>query len=796
VKVKILFFIFFLSTHLFSFKLLLNYFKDNGQTYEVLHIKYEKEFECKETRTHKATTYRCIIPQNTITKFENKKSKYFDIKFSKFEDKKFVVTIHTTFNVKHLGINDQLFKTKTISNFKITPSKHHFFLASQVNVDYFGKDTKQDHINFPIYYPKNIHPHISSLDLNNEPIEYATNTKDIKDYISVKQNFELKKYKQVVANVDKLLQRFPDTMFRNELILYKLRAYMHLLKDKNYKRIVDHSQLLNIAKKWIKDFPSNENITEMLYYIAKLYNYIGGKNDANYFIDILKTEYENDRYTQYSIILRGDMLYASQKKKEGLQIYKQVLYSTKYIDVASLAAMKLALNSIAKGDTINAKKYFEKILNANEEFLLKNKEEALKIAYDLAQNKLYNLATKIGEKLVRKMSKRDPAFEVLLKDIAIWHEKTPNVNQAYKAYKTYLEKFPYGEYTDLVAKNIDTLLFDIEETNTTKRLKHFKNLQTKYEDQKIINRAIYETIKLLYETKQYKKALTQKQKVENIVGEYETKSLELLQKSAKKQVLLSIQSSCEDLQIALDYNITLDAKYDKNLYNCYEKYALLDKAKVLTDSHLEDKNLQNRIFWLEKKALLLYKNNQLGLSLLSINDTLELANFLDTKDYNHLLYTKASILFKQNKYNDLIQTTQQIEKQFPNKFKNAQNYYNISTLAAKNNDDLAVETYANKLITMQENAKSFIYSPKVEMTLINALKNLDKKQKALNITTKTLTLPTLKPKNKIRLLYLAGELTLKLNQPKKAKKFFEKCTSVDGKSPWLELCTEQLKIAQ
>jgi len=134
-----------------------------------------------------------------------------------------------------------------------------------------------------------------------------------------------------------------------------------------------------------------------------------------------------------------------------------------------------------------------------------------------------------------------------------------------------------------------------------------------------------------------------------------------------------------------------------------------------------------------------------------------------------------------------------IEERYPKEFTAIDVYNEVVRLASESKNDLLLVSYAQKIVALQKQFKSSPLSPMIEFNYAEALKRLGKDKEALEVIL-GIAQNTLEPKDKIRLFYNAGELSLKLKEDEKAKAYFTQCVDVNESSSWKSICEENLKL--
>lgn len=778
---KYILFFLLLINYLFSFETRVNFFKENSLGYEVLHIINDEEFSCQEIFREDKTFYICDMGFETSTKIPPKLSKFFDIRF--ITEKEFKVYIYSKHKSKVFSINYELFNENELTTFKKENSKHWIFISSSINIE----SNKDRGIAFPIQYNQLKHPYIGTLDSNSEPVGTFSKAVDIKKYLYIKSMFLKNKFEKVIQEVKRYEKDFSQTLFGSELSYYKLVATSKLM-DENIEDLKDDlTSVIKEAKAWLKENPSSPNYTEILYIVAKMYHKIVQNVDANYFIDILLSEHEHDKFSDLANILKADIWAFKEKMDKANKIYKEVLYKTKHIEVASKSAMILTLNSIKKGDSSSAKIYFSKLLYSDNKYLLKNKYDSYQTAKLLAKNYLFELAAKFGEKILKKTVKKDEIYDDLLFNIGLWWYKSDDYKNAYTFLSLYLEKLEYGEHVDEVRQLLDIVLFDLDENNSTKRMNYLDNVLNKYEEEKILKRAKEEKLLLYYKMKNDADVLTY---AKNIT--LNDKLKRLVNKSANNELLEALKSKkCRRvIKLKKDYNITIEDNNKKLLYLCYKEYGLTSSQKQIINNSLKDGD--NNLFYLNEYVNILYNQGNFKEAKVILDDMISLEIFEKSKKSYNTNILLAKVLIKLNSYNELIKILQQFKTK--DNIKVLDIYYSTMLLASKKEDVQGVRRYAMKIMKIQKKLNLKNYSPKVEFTLIEALKKLNQFKEALIIVKNVLNLKTLSENNKLRAYYNASEIYLRLKKSKEARRYLEKCIKVKSNSSWMTLCKNSLDL--
>lgn len=782
------------TTQLFSLTIVLNSAKDDGKSYAVLHIEDKEPVDCQTiTQSLDKKIYLCKFNKVIKTPIETKKMKLADIDFLE-KEKEFYIRIVPKVKSKLMPVRSSLFVTDEVSlNNKKKSFKHWTILLYEKSP--FKVKYVDDKIDFPIIYPKNVKPYIGALDLNGAPISYVQSN-DIKLYLELKKSYERKKYLDVVEDSIDIIKKYPNTIFKSEFLLYRLKALDKGMENSNSNidQDFDFNDIVSEGKAWIKSFPSDNNIPEIVMLIAKAYLKMGFKADANYFMDILISEHENSPYTKQGILIFADSLYNSKDKVKARKLYEDVLYSAQDLDIAAQAAIRLGNVAMDSGKKDEAKTYLIKVLEANKEFIKKDKKSSYALALKLSENKLYDVAASIVDLLFEDLKKIDEDREKLLKDSGIWHAKATNIKEAYDRLQQYLKEYKYGEYKDEVQTNLDELFFELNETNETKLANYYDELISKYQN-KIGDKAVVEKAKLLFSQKRYEDVLKMKSSLDYVNDNNSSKNHKIIEDAASALVLKELDEDNCNLAVNYieKYNLEVEVFDKVKVFDCFIKTARFEKAETHSQKYIKSKNLKDRFTWLQKYLLSQYSLNKHEKVANIGEDILGLSKLLKTKAEHKTLQMMFFSLMKLDRFEKAIEIAKIIEKENPDELKNADVFIDIVKKATDNRDDLLLSKYADKIIKLQNRYKSYVYTPIVEFNLIGALQRLEKTKEALDVA-KGLISKKITDKEKIRAFYNAGELSMKLKQNDEAKKYFQECTNIKEQSSWKDICEQNLKL--
>lgn len=793
---KFLLILIFTLSQLFSLTITLNSAKEEQSAYAVLHVEDEEPINCQIIpRELGKEIYLCEFNKIVKAPIEAKNMKLVEIDFLE-KEKEFFIKIEPKVASKLIPVKSALYDSNEVSD-KQSAKKYKHWTVLLYEKEPFSKTNQNDGIDFPVTFPKEIKPYIGALDLNGAPISYVQ-SKDIKLYLDIKKSFENKAYQDVIEDSMKTIKLYPYTIFRGEILLYRIKALDAILAEENnsFADQFDKSDVIKEAKEWVRAFPSNENLPEVLMIIAKSYLGMGQKSDANYFLDILISEHEDSSFTKKGILIFADSMYNARQKDQALKLYKDVLYSAKDLDIAAEAAIRLVDKEIERGKSNEAREYLLKVLNANESYLLKDREATYALAQKLANNKLYDVAGKVSEVLLKDISKTDEARETIMRDNGLWYANAHEVTKAYNGLQRYLNEYKSGDFREEVQESMDRLFFELNETNETKLANYYDELIEKYKNN-IGDKAVVEKAKLLLSQKRYEDVLKMQDVLLQVSDDNSTQIQQIVSEAASSLTKNSMNNDdcLEAVKYIEEYKLPEDNFESQKIYNCLMRSSRYQRAKELSEGKINSSDLHVRKIWLENYVGSLYRLNEYQQVIDVSGDIINLSSSLKQKpSYDSLKYTFFSYL-KKDKFDKALDIARLMEKTWPNDFRNSDIFNAIVSVATDTRDDLLLVQYAKKVVDLQNSAKKYVQTPNLEFKYINALKRLNKEKEAL-VIAQNLLIKDLKPVDKTRALYYAAEVSLKLQKVKEAKEYFTQCTTINESSSWKDICEQNLKLLQ
>jgi len=728
---------------------------DTTNNYSVLNIKNKEPFICKKKNKN---IYICKFNKLPSTPVFETKS--VDFKIIPFFYKKI-------FYIKIVAKNKSIIKSfeKNLYEGYKKRLKQLKFAKKWVIISYKNK--------LPLIYQKpvkglkfpleiDVEPFVGAIDANGNPVNYDTQTADVIEYFSILRQF--KKHNLDIDRIDEFLNKYPKSLFVPDVLYLKIK----ILDEEG-----NNEEVIKIANQWIKKYAFNEHLPEVILILAKNYANNADMESATYMYERLFTEYEGTKYAYKGMIYLADELYSAGDSKRAFQLYKKSFTNTKDIEVASLAAFRLGQRYLEEGKIKEAVKYYKKLYEANKNFILKDINQAYQLINNLAEQKQYDLAIQIGKDILKRINFQNDLYEPLLYRLAEWNYQNNHLKKAMKYINLYLSKFPYGDFADNMHSLKDKIIFQIPDKNTSLMLKRYDEIIQKYKDTNLAKKALKNKIKLLYKLKKYEQILDL-----NVSDINKT----IIKNSAKFSVIQELnKSNCKKaIKIYKEYNISLNKKYDDELFNCAYKTRELDIASQIPNKYLVLNNNKIVLKWLINKAKVFEAQNDYKDLALIIDD---ICNLKKTKCYK-FRYKQFFAYYNLNKPKEFLS----IASKFLNNdnIKNIDVFMKVVLYGQKIDNNLLVYTYSKKILELEKKYNTYIQSPLIDFIFVESAKKLNKKEEAIKSLQNLIKL-NIDEDSKAKAYYMLSSLTGK-------KEYLKKCIKLKKSKTWMPLCKQALEV--
>lgn len=640
-------------------------------------------------------------------------------------------------------------------------------------------------INFPVKIDKNINPYVGGLDLKGNPIKIAK-VQDVTDYMEIKKSYAAKDYDKVLDLARGAIKNYPKTVFKNELMLYQIRA----LHEKE-----EAEQLLEIAKGFLRDFSSDPNVAEVLAYTANAYSKIGQNIDADYFYDRLFDEHADSPFASLGMVYKAQQLEVSGNPKKAMQFYEKALASSSEVEVASDAAFRLAKMELDRGNTKKSKQYIDKIATANPKYFANVRDVAMDMVQTFSDRNYPLTAAKITESFLAGTTAKTPEHELLLRNLGLYLAQGEKRDAALKRFDEYLSTYKYGEYSEEIRRAKDGLFFDEGEGNTTGKLKKFNDLIERYGNDSVGRKALYKKAQLLFNEKKYKEVLDLESELYRLESSEYPQTNTMVTQSAiglEKEYLKEGKCS-EAMALQKMYRIKLLSEWDTQLFECAKKMAQHDIAKKIAKTHLKSKSVAERQLWLSRMVETQFGLGEYKEAIKGGNELITLLEVEKNPSLNGIYRTMYDASQRSGDTEGMIRYIKLVETAFGNDFKDIERYTQMVSLGLKRKDETMVQNYARKVMALQSRTKTYTQTPFVEFTLAQSYQNLGKDKEAFEVL-KTLDNRKLSGEKRSRQSYLVGSIAQKLGRKAEARAAFNASIKADPASAWGKLAKDALGL--
>ncbi|MDF1877235.1 flagellar protein [Sulfurimonas sp. SAG-AH-194-L11] len=772
--------------HSFALDISMDSAKDDFTPYSILKITNTQKFICQKIKDDFMLTTEviCAFPKKPSTTVKPLQNEFFRV-HTFIQKGTFFISIKPIYKLKLIADVFDLTIDDSVYQADVTLSNRWSIIGYKEKLPLINNRVRPDiSLNLPFFMNKDKLPYVGSLDIKGNPV-HIQKVGDVKEYLKVKRYYKEKKYEQCMDVVDDILQEYPKTLFKAELIYYKIKLF---------EKLKDYDNVISNAKIYLREYSSNENIPEILAYTAEAYAQIGMSSDADYFFDRLFSEHEDTVFTQWGYIYKGDMLVLSGGLKPALKFYKKALYRTKDLDVAATAAFRIAK---LKQETSlkESAKYIEKIIDAKPAYFHEKERESKIMMNNFADEEYYETASKIAGALLDAIDYTYDEYEVLLSKKALWLAKTKNKKEALVAINRYIKEFPDGEYINKIDIAKDELFFEMQDSNTTHRLAEYDKLIQTYADDTIGNRAVYEKAKLLLKEGKFSTVLDMKEALLNLDEQKYKDIQEIIHDGAVGVMKDALKNKeCNRvLTMSNEYNITLSNEWDDGIYECAMHGGDFVLAKNIALKNFKSENLDHRKKWLFRYIKVDFSTGNYSDVIDASKDLITLIQDDKNSAYKEVYRYLFDTYDRLEKKDEMIKVMVKIEELFGLDYKDIERYVSVMSIGTARKDDTIVIKYGTKVMKIQKSSHSSAQSPYVEFTLYQAYINKLDYNKALSVITSLDTVDISKS-DRARQQYLKGTVLNKLWRDEEAQAAFTKAIEAQPDSAWAKLAATAKSI--
>ncbi|WP_297813977.1 flagellar functional protein [uncultured Helicobacter sp.] len=785
------FLVLFIANSIFGLEFYINSGREENSNFAVLSLLNNIPFSCMEfyNRESEVSEIVCKFDSSLLSRFQRSETLFFSISPENFEDNAqgFFLKIKPKSGKKIKLYNTEfsLISGKSIPQEHNEKSKRWQILGYENKIPFLN-DQPSNGLNFPIVF-KNDLPRIGVLDVQMRPMNNEVGVD--KDYfLRIQFLIAEESYTEALSAVDEMLGLYPNTIFKRDVLYFKIVALDGLGKEENYE------DTMLLAKAWLEAYPTDIHVPQALFILAKTYAKMNFFEEAKYYYDRLFNEHKGDKYELLARLDYGDNLYIRGDRKVVLTMYESTLNETTDLDIASLASILLGDYYRKADNKVEAEKYLKNVLDANKNYFLKDIPKYYNMLQGWADSGIYDVPSQVAEVMFETLEDKDnPLYLPLLKSLAIWFDKAGNLKKAHQYYQLLLKETESDAERREIQNLDDSLLLNYNEDNATKRLEHYDYVLQNYQGKEEAKKALEKKAQTLYELGNYQEIFAIREELEQELGENHTILLDalsaLIRNSLKAENCKEVAyyGSLYGEKIPLHSRERLqvvDCLRENGQYSVAQKIAQIESQNAKTPMEKED--------WIYRLAWVQYEMQDYPKAALAARDTLSL---LSNPAYNDSAWVLFMSLSKQGRNDEAFKILPILEDKLKEDNKMIEVYKEILQNALSNKDDTAIKVYANKLIALQKQHKRFEYSPWVELGMVESLNREGKFQESLDLLKEAQTHIS-NGNEQIQIYYLQGYLNDKLGNKNAAIESYSQCESVQVESLWKNLCIDAKRLLE
>ncbi|WQV49943.1 tetratricopeptide repeat protein [Helicobacter pylori] len=792
-KSKIFLLMGLLSHSLNALSLTLTQGKEGGEDFSVLTLRNNKSFSCSYINEkppsgieaslsimHAKRPIECVIdsiPKEGFTPLENA---FFNITYS-MRQQQFILHIKPKVMRRLTLFSFDRDYKKAIPLFVENDAKAKIWqiIGYDQKIPFLSeKDNAQKGLNFPITIKDAQTPIIQELDVNNKPL-LTTKGYDLNAYLEAKKQMDSQAYFDALRTISRAFKNYPQTIFKKDLYLLEIIALGKLGIKK--------SLLIDIGTQWIKNYPTDPNIPEALYYVAKALDENNNYKQAVRYYKRILLEYKNSRYAPLAQMRLAIEAAEASDLSNASMLFKEAFSNAKDKESASEIALNWAEAEINYQNFNNAKYLIDKVVQSNPDYLSMHSESALDLLKLLKKNQMNESAIGIAQLLLNQ-DDDVKAKEQALYDLGALYARIKDFKNAHLYNLRYLQDHAELERASVVRTRDEKALFSME-GNTQEKIAHYDKIIQNFPNSNEAQKALELKAQLLFDNKRYAEVLGMQKDL--------PKDSLLIQKTLNILAKTPLEDHrCEE---ALKYLSQITAfefnpKEEIQAFDCLYFASLKEKAQIIALNALKAaKTPSEKLVWLYRLGRNYYRLGDFKNSTLASKDALILAQSLNKKEFYDIAFVLFSDYMQNNEKELALNLYAFLEKHFKDDKRMALVYFK---LLENEKDPKSVKIYATSLLKLQDAYKDYSYTPFSEFALIDAYRTTKDYLKALETLDKLLN-RRLSLEDHQKALYLQSSLLDLTNQKAKSKASLEKCVQLkqkDQTNAWQNLCEQGLNL--
>ncbi len=464
------------------------------------------------------------------------------------------------------------------------------------------------------------------------------------------------------------------------------------------------------------------------------------------------------------------------------------------MDVASLAADRLAKYYIFNDNLDKAKALYEKVINSNPKYFVQDYDKTLNLARELVDKKAPEIAARLGEILYRSLDKIDGRKQDILLNNARWFKKAGEYDKALEYYDLFLIDFSYVKNIKEIRKEIDFIKFQQDKGTADERVAMYDEIINRYPNDEIASKAKYRKMSALLEQKKYDDVKEYLPTYENLDEKLFPNLKEEVRRIARKLVKNYLDNKkCKDgLDIMNGYNIMLPDTYDETMSQCGFEMGDFDLVVKLSNKYIESQSPADSLAWQRKKANAIYRQSDYLEFILEAERILRTDRALGHQPDKEMYFKLFNAYQNAGQKEKLAGILEEIENYFKGEPRILDLYKVVVENSLNEKNYKKAYQYALDILNRQRIMNVNSFSPFVEFAIAESALNLQTYDQAIDVL-ESLVKTELKTDDMFQANYRLADLYSLKGEKEKAAVQFNKCSELNGESSWKELCKSQAK---
>ena len=761
----------------------INYGKQNGAHFSVLNLQHSEPFECQEidNTQGEATRIVCVVKKTPMASFAPTSTVFFKF-WNRVIDGELYLYIEPNFSAKLFNTYVDLRDEVAIPKERPKKSQKWQIVGYKERIPFLSSSsTAAKGLNFPVSIAHNQETFIHELDVNRAPLEFEEG-QDFTYYLGIQDMMKNALYLDAIKAIDETLRAFPESIFVKDLMYYRLKALQEIDPQENADAIID------MGTKWVKRYPTDMHIPEVLYYVGNAYNDIRFGVESKYFYERLISEYPSSRFAPLAKMQLAKNYYGLSDSPMAMRLFVQAYQEAKDLDSAGMIALAWSEFYIQSHKKPEAKKLIDTLMLAYPQFLGKNPAKVEGFIRLLAESEMWESAAKMSESLFTQL--QDSlilSHEEVLDKAALYYQNAQQYEKSHELNALFLQEFGNKPKVQEVKERDDKLLFFVGVGDEDeKKIERYEYLMQKYPNTDIAQKAQELKSQILFAQGRYEELL-------------DTPNEELAHKSYQKLILKAQQSN--DCPKIAEYFAHYDrGEFDEaqnlRIFDCLYELSLNSQAQAVIEGMAQaQSDMSKRLEILYREARNLDKLGLTKQAVLASRDALTLARGLGQS----ARYDVGFVLFKNLMALENLDEAREVytflHKHLGDDARMIDVELELLKGAQAQKEETAIELYARDILRLQALHSTSNGTPYVELALAQSYMRLGAWGDA-NAILGALLQKDITQSTRAQALYLQGSNDKNASDYARARESFESCQKLGGEGVevWQNLCAEGLGL--